>query len=308
MSGDGPSAKARAAAATTALLYAMTVAVLLGSVWLFASNLPQLVPRGGDGGEAMQDWRKDDGAVRSFAGGFWRLDAFWRSLRLTVVTATVTMVLAALVGLPAAWALSRNRLPGRGVIEVLFASIIVLPSSSVGLCLVVLFQHTPLYDLQHATGWHVVYALPGIVAAQLVLALAMGVSAWKAAFDGVNPRLEHVARSLGSRPFRVFRTVTLPCAKGGVVAGLILAWTRAAAEFGGILIFCSTFAERAPETFSPLARAMGLHQADPLAVAMWAHIEYGNVELGYAVGFVLVFIGALSVYTIHRLGGTTYVR
>jgi len=306
MSGEIPARSGvhrRRAVLVTAVLYAAVVFLVLGTCWLFASNLDQLFPREGfNESAAMQKWRPTDEHLRVFAGGFWREGSFWRSVNLTLVTATITMLIAAAVGMPAAYALSRCRVPGRSVIEVLFSSIIVLPTASIGLCLVILLQHTPgLRQL------HLVYSLPGIVVVQLVVAMAMGISAWKAAFDGVNPRFEQVARSLGSGPWRAFRTVTLPCAKPGLIAGLILAWTRAAAEFGGVLIFCGTFAERPATTFSPVIRLLHLHQADPLAVSMWSQIEYGNVEYGSAIAFMLVLISAASVYCIHRLGGKTYV-
>lgn len=290
-----------------ALFYAAAVALALGSCWLFLSNVGQLFPKERlRPSEAMDHWRTEEG-IREFAGGCWRRPAFWRSVNLTVVTATVTMVVAALVGIPASYALSRYRIPGRSAIDVLFSSVIVLPSSSVGLCLIVMFQYGPLFELQQRLGVRVPYTLLGIVVVQLVLSLAMGMSAWRAAFDGVPQRFEHVARSLGSSPWRAFWTVTLPSARGGLVAGLILAWTRAAAEFGGVLLFCGTFSRQVLDRFGPVSRTLHLHQADPLAVNMWVQIEYGNVEYGFAIGFVLVFVSGLSVFVIHKIGGKGYV-
>ena len=291
-----------------AAFYAVTVLLLLGSCWLFVSNLDQLFPKASAGTVAgMEKWKPAGPTRAEFGGGFWRAPAFWRSVNLTIVTATATMLVAAIIGIPAAYALSRYRIPGRSVVDVLLSSIIVLPSSSIGLCMVIMLQQSPLFGLQQATGIQLVYTLPGIVIVQLVLSLAMGMNAWKATFDRVNPRFEHVARSLGSSAWRAFRTVTLPSAKPGIIAGLIVAWVRAAAEFGGILLFCGTFAERPEMSFPWLARVMHIQQADPLSVNMWAQIEYGNVEYGFAVGFTLVLISAASVYTIHKLGGKTYL-
>jgi len=297
----------RSARLFTAACYAVTVLLLVGSCWLFLGNVDQLVPTKRVASDAMQQWRTDD-RPKAFAGGLWRDPGFWRSVNLTLTTSTLTALVAALVGIPAAYALSRYRVPGRRVIDVLFSSVIVLPASSVGLCLIVMFQYGPLYDLQLALGFRVAHSLlPGIVVAQLVLSLAMGMSAWRAAFDGVNVRFEQVARSLGSSPWRAFRTVTLPAAKTGLIAGVILAWVRAMAEFGSVLIFCGTFRELPLSRFSPLTRALGMQQADFLSVAMWSEIEYGNVEYGFGIGFALVAIGAVSVYAIHRIGGKGYV-
>ena len=297
----------RQGAVFIAIFYLFAVLLMLGACWLFLSNIDQLFPKEAIVQTKDMDVWRTDGRIHEFGGAFWRQPAFWRSVNLTFVTATITMLVAAVVGIPASYALSRYRIPGRSLIDVLFSSVIVLPASSVGLCLVVMLQYGPLYDLQQKWGIHVPLSLPGIVVVQLVLSLAMGMSAWRAAFDGVNPRFEHVARSLGASRWRSFRTVTLPSAKFGIFAGLILAWTRAAAEFGGVLIFCSTFGQLPSERFGPLTRALQLHQADPLAVKMWAQIEYGNVEYGFAVAFVLVMVSALSVYVLHRIGAKGYV-
>jgi len=291
-----------------AVLYAAVVTLILFSLLLVLSNVDQLFPHKPAGDtNLMQQWRTDDTHVGVFAGGFWKSATFWRSMNITVVTATITTLIAAVLGIPASYALARYRVPGRSLIDILFSSVIVLPSSSIGLCLIVALQYSPLYPLQKSLGIIIPYSLGGIIIVQLVLSLAMGISAWKAAFAGVNPRFEHVARSLGSSPWRAFRTVTLPNAKAGIIAGLVIAWTRAAAEFGGVLIFCSTFAERPAQSFPPFIRTLQLHKADILPVMMWSQIEYGNLEFGFAIGFALVVISAASVFAIHKLGGKTYI-
>jgi len=297
----------RQAQMLTAICYGMTVLLVLAACWLFLSNADQLMPRETATSEAMDAWRTGTRATE-FAGGLWKDAAFWRSVNLSIVTSTVTALIAALVGIPAAYALSRYRVPGRGLIDVLFSSVIVLPASSVGLCLIVVFQYGPLYHLQEWLGFHVAHTLfPGMVVAQLVLALAMGLSAWRAAFDGVNPRFEHVARSLGASPWRAFWSVTLPAAKPRLLAGCVLAWARAMAEFGAVLLFCGTFRELPLSRFSEFTQSIGMHKADFLSVAMWADIEYGNVEYGFGIAFALVMISAVSVYTIHRIGGKGYL-
>ena len=101
--------------------------------------------------------------------------------------------------------------------------------------------------------------------------------------------------------------MTLPMAKSGLAAGIILAWTRAMAEFGAVLFFCGTFHELPISRFSSLERALNIHQADCLSVAVWAEVEYGNVEYGFALAFILVFIGGLSVYIMHRIGAKGYI-
>jgi len=291
----------------TAFFYAAAILLVLVSCWLFLSNADELFPKKLAAVKEMDLWRQANRAGK-FAGGLWKDSAFWRSVHLSIVTSTLTALIAAIVGIPAAYALSRFKIPGRSVIDVLFSSVIVLPASSVGLCLIVVFQYGFLHDIQTALHVHVAHSVfPGIIVAQLVLSLAMGLSAWKAAFDNVNPRFEHVARSLGSSRWRAFRTVTLPLCKTGLIAGFILAWARAMAEFGAVLLFCGTFTELPLSRFSPVLQNLQLHQADIMPVAMWAAIEYGEVEYGFGIAFALVAISGASIYIIHRLGGKGYV-
>lgn len=290
-----------------ACFYAAAVVLVFASCWLFLSNAGELFPKKLDAIGEMDLWRKANRAG-DFAGGLWKDAAFWRSVHLSLVTSTLAALIAALLGIPAAYALSRFKIPGRSMIDVLFSSVIVLPASSVGLCLIVVFQYGFLHKMQMALHMQVAHSVfPGIVIAQLVLSLALGLSAWKAAFDGVNPRFEYVARSLGSSRWRAFWTVTLPLSKTGLLAGFILAWARAMAEFGAVLLFCGTFTELPLSRFSPLLQYLQLHQADILPVAMWTAIEYGELEYGFGIVFALVAISGISIYAMHRLGGKGYI-
>jgi ABC-type sulfate transport system permease component len=256
--------------------------VVVGSVWLFASSLGQT----------------DVGAIRALLGRAW----FWRSVWLSVFTATVTTTIAVLLGIPTAYALSRFRFRGRVAAGVLLDAVLVLPASSIGLALVVALQYPPVLAWQEALGFRVVHSLAGVVLAQLVLALAFAIQAFRAAFDAQSPRFEHVARTLGSSRLRTFMTVTLPLARSGILAGIVLAWTRALAEFGAVLLVAGTFRMRAPGQFSALAHWLGLANGDVLSVGMWMEIEGGHTEQGVAIAFTLLFVSALSVYLLHRLG------
>jgi len=292
-----------------AFFYSFAGFMFLYSAYLFLSNMDQLIVT--DAAlktREITSWGEDREILDQFAGGFWRDPYFWKSLNLTLIITAITTLIATLIGIPTAYALSRYRIPGKAAIEVLFSSVIVIPASSVGLCLIVMFNYGPLWDLQLALGFRVAHSIfPGMIIASFVLAFALGLSAWRATFDSINPRFEQVARSLGSSRWRAFRTVTLPMARSGLAAGVILAWTRAMAEFGAVLFFCGTFHELPLSRFSGLEKNLSIHQADWLSVAVWSEVEYGNVEYGFALAFVLVFIGGLSVYIMHRIGAKGYV-
>jgi ABC-type sulfate transport system permease component len=265
------------------LLYTVTVIFIMCVCWLFLSNIGYI----------------NGNAVAKLAATGW----FWRSVKLSLTTSAITTLIAFVLGFPASYALSRFKIPGKTAIDILFSSVIILPASTIGLCLMVMFQYEPILKIQQALGFRVVHSLPGIIIAQLVLALAFGIKAWKSAFDDSNPRIEFVARTLGSSRIRTFFKITLPSVRVGLLTGIILAWTRAMAEFGSVLILCSTFRERHESQFPGIIKSLGLDRADILPVGMWMEMEGGNIEQGITIAFVLVVITLLSVLALNLMIG-----
>ena len=62
------------------------------------------------------------------------------------------------------------------------------------------------------------------------------------AIEGVDPRLEQVARTLGAGRLRVFFTVTLRLAFPGVLVGTLLSFARSLGEFGATITFVANIA------------------------------------------------------------------
>ena len=62
------------------------------------------------------------------------------------------------------------------------------------------------------------------------------IRAAQSAFQEINPKLEHVSRSLGASAARSFLTITLPLAYPGLLNGCLLAFSRALSEAGSLMI------------------------------------------------------------------------
>jgi len=235
----------------------------------------------------------------SLAGDSW----FLRSIWLTIATSAVTTIICVAAGLPAAYAMSRLSQSGcrwlekmMDLADTIMATIIVIPSSSAGLCLMIFFMYPPVLSLQDAFGMRMVHSLPGILLAQMFVAAALGIKAWKTGFDQLGSTEELVARTLGATRFYAFIKVTLPMAANAVLAGIILVFTRSVAEFGAVLLLCSSFRDKSPAMFAPTARYLGLAQADILSVGMWLEIEGGNLGRGTLIGLTLVLLAIVCVY------------
>jgi molybdate transport system permease protein len=74
------------------------------------------------------------------------------------------------------------------------------------------------------------------VIASAIVGLPLMVGAARAAIADVDPALENAARTLGSSEPEVLWRVTLPLARRGILAGLVLGATRALGEFGATLM------------------------------------------------------------------------
>ena len=165
-------------------------------------------------------------------------DALFLSLRVTGVA--VALVIA--TGLPMALFLARTRFPGKSALETLILLPLVLPPSVVGFYLLVLLGRDG--PLARWGGLHVLFTWPAAALASAVVAFPLMVQASRAAIAQVDPALERAARMLGSGEGEVFLRVTLPLARRGILAGVVLAAARAFGEFGATLMVAGSIPGR----------------------------------------------------------------
>jgi molybdate transport system permease protein len=158
---------------------------------------------------------------------------------LSLRVALLAMLIAGPLGLGLAWLQQRVHYPGRGWVDALIMLPLVLPPSVVGYVLVLGFGRSgPLGPtLEALLGGPVIFTSTAAVLAAAIVALPLMVKATEPALAAVPRDQEEVARTLGLSPWRVFWRVTLPHARRGVAAGLVLAFARALGEFGATLMF-----------------------------------------------------------------------
>jgi putative spermidine/putrescine transport system permease protein len=131
------------------------------------------------------------------------------SLKLAVIVAVVCGLLA----LPAAYALSRFRFPGRNLVETLTMAPIMVPQMVVGIALLLLFAPYTFADELRIIVGHSVIALP------------IAIRAVMSSLEGADASLEEAARSLGASPLQAFVRVVIPLAGSGVLAAMLFAFT-----------------------------------------------------------------------------------
>ncbi len=144
------------------------------------------------------------------------------SLVTSVSIATLTVLVALVVSVPAGYALARLKLPWRTFIMILFLMPQAFPSVAIYINVARVF-----YSL----------GLTGTVAGVVLVHAAHGLvySVWiaAAAFASVDRELENAARNMGASPLRAFATVTLPLAAPGLMASAIFVFLESLDEFTG---------------------------------------------------------------------------
>lgn len=235
------------------------------------------------------------------------------AIKLSVLMAAITASLSMFVAIPAAYALSRFRVFGSSVIDTLLDLPIVVPPPVIGLSLLIFFRTDAGHLVNNLTPqWFVdatnfllskflgqpiaddkvwVFSTRGIVVAQFFVACSFGVRAVKATFDTLGTRHEAVARTLGCTRLQAFFRVVLPMARTGIVAGLVMTWARAIAEFGPVLFFCGA---------TP-------YKTEVMPVAMFLRYSSAGIEPAIVLLLIMLIISTITLLTFKKLGGRGYL-
>ena len=159
------------------------------------------------------------------------------ALITSVLTATVTSGITALLGIPLGYILARRSFPGRQVLILLIYLPLVFPPVVSGILLLVLYGPYGLVGGSFASaGLELDSTFVGIVLAQVFVASPFVIIAARSAFEAVDPALEEVAATLGKSNWQIFWRINLPAARLGILAGLLLGWLRALGEFGATAV------------------------------------------------------------------------
>ncbi len=224
------------------------------------------------------------------------------SIWLTLQTCTITAILSVIVSVPAGYVLARYNFPLKRLFDSILDIPIVLPPLVIGLSLLILFNQVMIGGqsiekwlgewLSGLHAWNdsipsgVTYRIPAIIIAQFTVSCAFAVRTMRNTFDGIDPRQEEVAMTLGCGRSGAFWLIALPQASRGVIAAGTLAWARALGEFGPVLVFAG--ATRG--------------STEVLATTVFLEISIGNLEGAVAVSFLMIAVAIMVLTGVRILG------
>ena len=165
----------------------------------------------------------------------------WQAVWLTLDVAARAVAVALPLAVLAAAALSRSRLPGRGLLNAAVHLPLVLPPVVTGWLLLIIFGvHGPLGGLLlDWFGVRLAFTTAGAALACGVMTFPVAVRTIRLAFDAADPALEQAARSLGAGKLDRFFTITLPLVAPGILVGGVIAFATCLGEFGAVITFAA---------------------------------------------------------------------
>ena len=205
---------------------------------------------------------------------------------LSIVTSLCSLILVMIFAIPVGYALSRFKFPAHAVINTIIDIPLILPPVVLGISLLAFFG-TPagVYIKIILKKWDIsLISGVGIVMGQFLVAVSYCIRAAKSSFDTINHDYENVALTLGANSWQVFRRITLPLAKNGIIAGGVMAWARAIGVFGPLMVFVGT---------GPRVQVM--------PTQMWLELSIGNIETSLTIAIMMVLIAGSALVIVHRL-------
>ena len=204
------------------------------------------------------------------------------SIKLSLISCTLTTILALWVSVPIGYVMSRSNFWGKALVDAVLDIPIVLPPLVIGISLLIIFRYAPFAWI---SDW-VVFEIPAVIFAQFMVACAFAVRTMRTTFDQIPQRQERVALTLGCSQGDAFWRVVLPQARRGMIAAGTLAWARSLGEFGPILMFAGS---------SRL-------KTEVLPTSVFLEIESGNLQAALAVSLIMIVM-AMVVLIIARSFG-----
>ena len=206
----------------------------------------------------------------------------WQITLFSLAVGLASTVLILPFGITLAWLFARKEWPLKSVVETIVLLPLVMPPVSTGFILLKIFgRRSPLGQWLYNRGLEIVFNWKGVLIAMAVMSFPLLVRSVRTSFGEVNPRLEQIAATLGASPLKIFFVVTVPLAYKGIVAGALLAFSRALGEFGATILLAGNIPGR----------------TQTLSLAIYNFVQVGKDPEAYVLLGITVVLAFLFVWT-----------
>jgi molybdate transport system permease protein len=206
----------------------------------------------------------------------------WQITFFSLAVGLASTLLILPFGIGCAWLFARKEWPLKSVLETIVLLPLVMPPVSTGLILLKIFgRRSAIGNWLYERGIEIVFNWKGVLIAMAVMSFPLLVRSVRTSFAEVNPRLEQIAATLGASPLKIFFVITIPLAYKGIVAGALLAFSRALGEFGATILLAGNIPG----------------QTQTLSLAIYNYVQLGKDSDAYVLLSVTVGLAFLFVWS-----------
>lgn len=170
----------------------------------------------------------------------------WFALFLSFKVAFCAIGMNLFLAVPAGFLIARHRFYGRELLDSLLTLPMVMPPTVLGYYLLVLLGKQGVIGQFLWNFFHVslVFSWQGAVIAAAIVTFPLIFKPARNAFEMIDPVYKEAAQVLGIKNIAIFFRILLPLAWRGILAGLLLAFSRALGEFGATLMIAGNIPGR----------------------------------------------------------------
>ncbi|MEE8424149.1 MAG: molybdate ABC transporter permease subunit [Thermodesulfobacteriota bacterium] len=207
-------------------------------------------------------------------------------LFLTIKISTIATIFSVIIGFLLAWLLAKKNFWGKNLLDALTMQPLIIPPTVLGYyLLIILGKRGPVGKFfESVLGIDLVFTWKGAVVAAMVASMPLFIKPAKAALESVDKNLENAARLLGKSERQILFTITLPLAWRGILAGAVLAFARAAGDFGTTLMVAGNIP----------------HKTQTLSIAIYDAVQSNNMIMANTLVAIITVFSILVLYFVNR--------
>lgn len=210
----------------------------------------------------------------------------WKSVQLTVWMALIATAVNIAIGTMAGWVLIRYRFPGRSLLNSMVDLPFALPTAVAGLMILLLLgPQSPIGRWAEHFGFSILFHRPAIIIAMVFVTFPFVIRAIQPLLEELDPAEEEAAYTMGASRFKTFFRVIFPNMLPGIASGAMLAFSRALAEFGAVVLVAGNIPGR-----TLIA-----------SVYIFGEIESDNAAGAAAVSVILLTLSFLILWFVNHL-------
>jgi len=160
-----------------------------------------------------------------------------KAMNLTFITTIIVTIMNTLFGICVAWTITKYKFKGKNLLGALIDLPFAISPVIAGLIFVLTFGRGSMFEgILKQTDIRVVFAIPGIILATLFVTFPFVAREIIPLMNAQGTDEEEAAAMMGASGFRIFRKITLPNIKWGLIYGVVLCSARAMGEFGAVSV------------------------------------------------------------------------